>query len=92
MLDLYPGETVAVKTTKGIYKSKSVVLALGPWAAKFLPHIGLNLPLSVRLHLSGLRSVKQSVRRHLRTFVNFPFGCDSFQRTVASVYLNGGLY
>ena len=52
MLDLYPGTTVAVKTTKGVYKSESLVLALGPWAATFLPHIGLSLPLQARLLLS----------------------------------------
>lgn len=45
MLDVHPGDTVAVKTTKGAYRCKSLVLALGPWAAKFLPRLGLKLPL-----------------------------------------------
>lgn len=50
MLDLYPGPIVSVKTTKGIHRAKSVVLALGAWAAKFLPRIGVNVPLQVNLH------------------------------------------
>lgn len=45
MLDIQPGDIVAVKTTRGVYRGKSVVLALGPWAAKYLPRLGLTLPL-----------------------------------------------
>ncbi|KAL4223769.1 hypothetical protein ACF0H5_017235 [Mactra antiquata] len=45
MIDLYAGSIVSIKTNKTIYKAKSVVLALGPWAAKFLPRIGVNIPL-----------------------------------------------
>lgn len=45
MLDLYPGSVVSIKTSKGLYRAKSVVLALGAWAAKFLPRIGVNVPL-----------------------------------------------
>ena len=47
MLDIQPGNIVTVKTSKGVYRCRSVVLALGPWAAKFLPRLGLNLPLKV---------------------------------------------
>ncbi|XP_060597744.1 peroxisomal sarcosine oxidase-like [Ruditapes philippinarum] len=45
MLDLYPGDIVSIKTTKGVHRARSVVLALGAWAAKFLPRIGVNVPL-----------------------------------------------
>ncbi|XP_045172075.2 peroxisomal sarcosine oxidase-like [Mercenaria mercenaria] len=45
MLDLYPGDIVSIKTIKGVHRAKSVVLALGAWAAKFLPRIGVNVPL-----------------------------------------------
>ncbi|XP_045172453.2 peroxisomal sarcosine oxidase-like [Mercenaria mercenaria] len=45
MIDLYPGTIVSVKTTKGLHRARSVVLTLGPWAAKFLPRLGLNVPL-----------------------------------------------
>ena len=47
MLDLYPGGIVSVKTTKSTHKTKAVVLTLGAWAAKFLPKIGINVPLQV---------------------------------------------
>ena len=50
MLDIQPGDIVAVKTTRGVYRGKSVVLALGPWAAKYLPRLGLTLPLKVYLY------------------------------------------
>ena len=49
MLDLRPGNPVTIKTTRDVYRCKTVVLALGPWAPKFLPHLGLQLPLRVRL-------------------------------------------
>lgn len=45
MLDVHPGNIVGIKTTKGLHKCKSLVLALGPWASKFLPRLGLSLPL-----------------------------------------------
>ena len=47
MLDVQPGNVVMVKTSKETHKGRSVVLALGPWAAKFLPRLGLSLPLRV---------------------------------------------
>ena len=47
MLDIQPGNIVTVKTSKGAHKGRSIVLALGPWAAKFLPRLGLSLPLRV---------------------------------------------
>ena len=49
MLELHPGSTVAIKTTRDVYRCKTVVLALGPWAPKFLPRLGLQLPLKVGL-------------------------------------------
>lgn len=36
---------VTVATTKGQYRAKKVVIAVGPWAPKFLKTLGLNLPL-----------------------------------------------
>ena len=48
MVDLKPGDPVSI-ITKGnkVYRGRAVVLALGPWAAKFLPKIGVNIPLTV---------------------------------------------
>ncbi|KAH3693177.1 hypothetical protein DPMN_192579 [Dreissena polymorpha] len=40
MMDLLPGDVVSVRTRGHVYRGRSVVLALGPWAATFLPSIG----------------------------------------------------
>lgn len=45
MIDIFPGDIVTVRTTKGQYRTKSVVLTVGPWAAKILPNLGVHLPL-----------------------------------------------
>ncbi|XP_052256446.1 peroxisomal sarcosine oxidase-like isoform X2 [Dreissena polymorpha] len=45
MVDLHPGDEVTVRTREHVYRGRSVVLALGPWAATFLPSIGVNIPL-----------------------------------------------
>ncbi|XP_045173792.2 peroxisomal sarcosine oxidase-like [Mercenaria mercenaria] len=45
MLDLFPGDTVSVKTTRSVHKAQSVVLTLGAWAAKFLPRLGIKVKL-----------------------------------------------
>jgi len=47
MEDLYPGPIVTVRTSRTTYRGRSVVLALGPWAANFLPRIGVHIPLQV---------------------------------------------
>ena len=48
MLDLRPGDIVSIVTNKGhVYRARSVVLTLGAWAAKFLPRIGVKVPLQV---------------------------------------------
>ena len=48
MLDLVPGSTVTVKTNKGEYRAKAVVIVPGPWAPVVLPKLGINVPLEVR--------------------------------------------
>lgn len=45
MIEVHPGDIVTVKTSTGTHQGRSVVLALGPWASKFLPKLGLSLPL-----------------------------------------------
>jgi glycine/D-amino acid oxidase-like deaminating enzyme len=43
-----PGDTcVTVVTAKRSYRSKKVVVAVGPWAPKVLGMLGLRLPLKV---------------------------------------------
>ena len=47
MTAVTPGTVISVQTSKHAYKCTNLVLALGPWAAKFLPRLGLELPLQV---------------------------------------------
>ena len=71
MLDIQPGHIVAVKTTRGVHRGKSAVLALGPWAAKYLPRLGLTLPLKVYLYfmenfnLLGTYKKKKKKKQHV---------------------------
>lgn len=43
--EIIPGQIVEVKTNKGRYKSKTVVLTPGPWASSLLKPLGVDLPL-----------------------------------------------
>lgn len=45
MVNILPGEIITVQTSNGSYRCKSVVLTVGPWAKKFLPTLGVHLPL-----------------------------------------------
>ncbi|XP_033747873.1 peroxisomal sarcosine oxidase-like [Pecten maximus] len=45
MIDVYPGDIVTVKTNKGSYRGRNLVLTVGPWATKVLPSLGVHLPL-----------------------------------------------
>ena len=47
MTSLFPGKTISVTTRNGQYKTRSVVLTVGPWATKVLPLIGIHVPLQV---------------------------------------------
>lgn len=50
MTEIIPGGVVNVKTARNVHRGHKVVLALGPWAAKFLPTIGVQIPLKVMYH------------------------------------------
>ncbi|XP_033748628.1 peroxisomal sarcosine oxidase-like [Pecten maximus] len=45
MVDIFPGDIVTVKTNKGSYRGRNLVLTVGPWATKILPPLGVHLPL-----------------------------------------------
>ena len=47
VLDVIPGDVVTLKTNKGDYHTKSVVLAPGPWATDLLKRLNLDLPIKV---------------------------------------------
>lgn len=48
---ILPGSEVTIVTSQGEYRARKVVLTLGPWAPKFLPKLGINLPLKTVLTL-----------------------------------------
>ncbi|XP_060077609.1 peroxisomal sarcosine oxidase-like [Ylistrum balloti] len=47
MVDVSPGDIVTVKTNKGSYRGRNLVLTVGPWATKVLPSLGIHIPLKV---------------------------------------------
>ncbi len=47
MTEILPGDVVTVRTNKGEYKTKHVILTVGPWAGQVLKQLGLNPPLVV---------------------------------------------
>ena len=49
VLEIIPGTVVTVKTNKGTYTARHLVLTPGPWASGLMLKLGLKLPLRVRL-------------------------------------------
>ncbi|XP_048747465.2 peroxisomal sarcosine oxidase-like [Ostrea edulis] len=45
VLQVIPGDVVTVKTSKSTYQTSHVVITVGPWTTKFLPSLGLHLPM-----------------------------------------------
>ncbi|XP_072031275.1 peroxisomal sarcosine oxidase-like [Amphiura filiformis] len=45
MREIIPGNMVRVRTNKGEYRAKSVILTVGPWAGQVMKPLGLNPPL-----------------------------------------------
>jgi len=43
--EIVPGSKVTVKSSKGIFESKSVILCLGPWTRSFVSKLGVDLPI-----------------------------------------------
>ena len=42
------GDIVSVRTTRGTFRARSVILAGGPWMKKITKDLGLELPLKVQ--------------------------------------------
>ena len=47
MTEIIPGDTVTVKTDKGDFRTKKIVITAGPWAPKIMGKLGVNLPFKV---------------------------------------------
>lgn len=45
VVGVVPGDIITVKTDKGQYKTRAVVLTVGPWATKILPTLDIDVPL-----------------------------------------------
>lgn len=45
--NILPGSVVTVRTEKGTYKTKSLIITPGPWICKLMKPLGLNLPIRV---------------------------------------------
>ena len=53
VLDVIPGAIVTIKTNKGVFSARKVIVTAGAWTNKLLKTTGLQLPLKVCL-LIGL--------------------------------------
>ena len=47
MTEIIPGDTVTVRTGKGDFKTKKIVITAGPWAPKIMEKLGVKVPFSV---------------------------------------------
>ena len=47
MTEIIPGDTVTVRTGKGDFKTKKIVITAGPWAPKIMEKLGVKLPFKV---------------------------------------------
>ncbi|XP_045171940.2 peroxisomal sarcosine oxidase-like [Mercenaria mercenaria] len=85
MVDLHLGSTVSVDTNNGVYKSRAVVLTLGPWAARFLPKIGINVPLQpVKINVYYWKE-RNGHALTTETFPAFFTKCDGGNTTVGGM-------
>ncbi|XP_024121101.1 peroxisomal sarcosine oxidase [Oryzias melastigma] len=73
--NIKPGSLVTVSTSNGVYRTKRLVIAAGPWTNKLLVDTGIQLPLEVvrinvcywREKVQGSYDVKQSFPCFLQT-------------------------
>ena len=47
--EIIPGETVTVRTSKGSFQTRRLVITVGPWAPKLLQSLRVELPYEVCL-------------------------------------------
>lgn len=71
VLEIIPGTVVTVKTNKGTYTARHLVLTPGPWASGLMLKLGLKLPL--RVERISVCYWKEKVPG---TFANFPIFVD----------------
>ncbi|XP_077863007.1 peroxisomal sarcosine oxidase-like [Saccoglossus kowalevskii] len=47
-IDVFPGDVLTIRTNKGSYKAKCLILTVGPWAGKLLNPLGVHVPLKAQ--------------------------------------------
>lgn len=45
--EIVPGQVITLRTTKGTFRTRKLVITAGAWAPSLLSTLGLNLPLQV---------------------------------------------
>ncbi|KAK3085159.1 hypothetical protein FSP39_025209, partial [Pinctada imbricata] len=69
MTSLIPGTTITITTNFGQYKTRGVVLTVGPWATKILPSLGIHVPLKpIRIEVCYWKETKSDTYH----FEHFP--------------------
>ena len=48
--EIIPGQVITLRTPKGIFRTRKLVITAGAWAPDVLRPLGLELPLEVRMH------------------------------------------
>nr|XP_006813111.1 PREDICTED: peroxisomal sarcosine oxidase-like [Saccoglossus kowalevskii] len=51
-IDVFPGDVLTIRTNKGSYKAKCLILTVGPWAGKLLNPLGVHVPLKASSYFS----------------------------------------
>lgn len=49
MTEIIPGDTVTVKTNKGSFEARKVVITAGPWGPAMVKKLGIELPFKVSI-------------------------------------------
>ena len=47
--EIIPGDMVTVKTNKGSFEARKVIITAGPWGPAMVKKLGIDLPFKVRL-------------------------------------------
>ena len=63
--DILPGDCVTIRTNKGDFSARKVIITAGGWAPKLLKKLGVDLPLKVFDNGNYVHAVGLDVSRNL---------------------------
>ena len=66
--EIIPGDVVTVKTNKGNFEARKVIITTGPWGSAMVKKLGIELPFKVS---NSLTSPGMSSRWHYVSFFFF---------------------